>query len=115
MLSRYENLNVCRQGASSVKLSLPKPIVLAAEGLAKLSTPSKRFSIMAKFVIRKNAAGSYWFVLKKTVLQSQMYTTKQHAETGIHAIKSEAAAATVDDQTATNHSGHETVENYNNN
>jgi uncharacterized protein YegP (UPF0339 family) len=47
---------------------------------------------MAKFVIRKNAAGSYWFVLKannnKTVLQSQMYTTKQHAETGIHAIKS---------------------------
>jgi uncharacterized protein YegP (UPF0339 family) len=62
---------------------------------------------MAKFLIRKNAAGQYWFVLKtdnnKTVLQSQMYTTKQHAENGIRAIKDEAEEAVVDDQTVLHH------------
>jgi uncharacterized protein YegP (UPF0339 family) len=62
---------------------------------------------MAKFVIRKNIAGKYWFVLRtdnnKTVLQSQMYTTKQHAENGIRAIKDEAEPALVEDQTAEKH------------
>ena len=70
---------------------------------------------MAKFLIRKNAAGQYWFVLKtdnnKTVLQSQMYTTKQHAENGIRAIKDEAETAVVDDQTVSHH-GHEPLEHY---
>ncbi len=62
---------------------------------------------MAKFLIRKNAAGKYWFVLKtannKTVLQSQMYTTKQHADNGIRAIKDEAEEALMDDQTVIHH------------
>lgn len=62
---------------------------------------------MAKFVIRKNQADQYWFVLKmdnnKIVLQSQMYTTKQHAENGIRAIKDEADAAQVIDQTGEFH------------
>jgi uncharacterized protein YegP (UPF0339 family) len=62
---------------------------------------------MAKFVIKKNSAGKYWFVLRtdnhKTVLQSQMYTTKQHAENGIRAIKDESDAAPVDDQTGEHH------------
>lgn len=68
---------------------------------------------MAKF---ENASEQYWFVFKdnnnKTVLQSQMYSTKQHAETGIKSIKQEASAAEVDDQTHVNHAGHESVENY---
>jgi uncharacterized protein YegP (UPF0339 family) len=71
---------------------------------------------MAKFVIRKNAAAHYWFVLKsdnnKTVLQSQMYTTKQHAENGIRAIKDEAQEAAVDDKTGEHYHAHEPVEHY---
>ena len=65
---------------------------------------------MAKFVLRKNTDDQFWFVLKcdnnKTVLQSQMYTTKQHAQDGISAIKIEAALATVADQTVTAHTSH---------
>jgi uncharacterized protein YegP (UPF0339 family) len=71
---------------------------------------------MANFLIRKNEAGKYWFVLRtdnhKTVLQSQMYTTKQHAENGIRAIKDEAEAAQVDDQTGETHHQHEPAEQY---
>ncbi|MDR3615835.1 MAG: DUF1508 domain-containing protein [Candidatus Obscuribacterales bacterium] len=71
---------------------------------------------MAKFVIRKNESSQYWFVLKsdnnKIVLQSQMYTTKQHAENGIRAIKDEAQDASVDDRTGEHYHMHEPVEHY---
>jgi len=71
---------------------------------------------MAKFVIRKNDSAQYWFVLKsdnnKIVLQSQMYTTKQHAENGIRAIKDEAQDASVDDQSGEHYHMHEPVEHY---
>lgn len=71
---------------------------------------------MAKFVIRKNVAGEYWFVMhannNKTVLQSETYKSKQGAQNGIQAIKQEAASAQVVDDTATNKQQETKIEGY---
>ncbi|RTL42346.1 MAG: DUF1508 domain-containing protein [Candidatus Melainabacteria bacterium] len=71
---------------------------------------------MAQFLIRKNASGHYWFVLKannhKIVLQSQMYETDAGARKGIAAIKRDAADAVIVDETH-KHSDRETnLDNY---
>ncbi len=60
-------------------------------------------AVMARFIIRKNASNQFWFVMQannnKTILLSEMYTTKQAAKNGIQAIKQEAASAQIVDET----------------
>ncbi len=56
-----------------------------------------------KFVLTKNAKGQYHFSLKagngETIAQSEMYNRKAAAKNGIESVKTNAAGATIDDQT----------------
>lgn len=56
-----------------------------------------------KFVVSKTKNGQYVFVLKagngETIAQSETYTTKSAAMSGIESVKKNASDAAVDDQT----------------
>jgi uncharacterized protein len=49
---------------------------------------------MSKFLIKKNANGDYWFVLKaanhEVILTSEMYTAKASVKNGIDSVKENA-------------------------
>jgi uncharacterized protein YegP (UPF0339 family) len=55
-----------------------------------------------KFVVRKNARGEYYFVLKagngETVAQSEAYSSKSSAKNGIEAVREAARTASVEDE-----------------
>jgi uncharacterized protein YegP (UPF0339 family) len=56
-----------------------------------------------KFVLKKNTAGKYHFVLKagngEIIATSETYNSKAAAKNGIESVKSNAAGATVADET----------------
>lgn len=56
-----------------------------------------------KFVLKKNAAGKYHFVLKagngEIIATSETYNSKAAAKNGIESVKTNAAGAKVDDET----------------
>jgi uncharacterized protein YegP (UPF0339 family) len=56
-----------------------------------------------RFVIRKNAAGEYWWILKgangETMATSETMTRKQSCKDAIAAVKKDASSAGEDDAT----------------
>lgn len=56
-----------------------------------------------RFVLKKTAGRKYHFVLKagngETIATSETYNSKASAKNGIESVKSNAADATVDDET----------------
>lgn len=59
----------------------------------------------AKFVLTRNEAGQYHFVLKaangETIAQSETYQSRAAAMSGIESVRTNASAATIDDRSAT--------------
>jgi uncharacterized protein len=57
----------------------------------------------AKFQIKKNISGQYYFVLKapngETIVTSEFYTTKQACKNGIRAVREYAPIAEEEDLT----------------
>jgi len=55
------------------------------------------------FVVQKSSNGQYYFVLKagngERIAQSEMYSSKSAALSGIESVKANAPSAPVDDQT----------------
>jgi uncharacterized protein YegP (UPF0339 family) len=56
-----------------------------------------------KFVLKKNAAGKYHFVLKagngEIIATSETYNSKAAAKNGIESVQQNAPGATIDDET----------------
>jgi uncharacterized protein YegP (UPF0339 family) len=56
-----------------------------------------------KFVLKKNASGNYYFVLKagngETIAQSETYNSKSSAKNGIESVKENAPKAPTEDET----------------